>query len=178
MCSFFIYMCIYYWRTGCRACFLPAKMLSVANRRLHPWTSCGFKSVCLYILLPAFQPRSECSSSQMKAFACIFLGHLWSGVCVGVTFRAWETFDPLRRNKLISLWSGKDWKENSRIPRSMQLTCSVSASVLAGQSSLASGFTAVSGMLSVGVHLLEIPKVEDSVQKGLNSARNVPFAST
>lgn len=42
---------------------------SVMSSRLHPWTRCGLKSVGVDLLLPAFQPRPEHSSRQVKAFA-------------------------------------------------------------------------------------------------------------
>lgn len=84
----FVYMCIYHWSIGSLACFLPAKMLSVINSRLHPWKSCGLKSVGLYLLFPAFQPRSEYSFRQVKAFACIILGHFNNQEFVRITLRA------------------------------------------------------------------------------------------
>lgn len=62
-------------------------------------------------------------------------------------------------------------------PRLMQLKCSVSASIWAGQNSLALvSHLYLTGMLSAGVHLPKTPKVEDSyAQTGLSSTRNVAF---
>lgn len=58
---------------GFLACFLPAKKLLVMSSRLNPWTQFGLNSGGLYLLFFAFQPISEYSARQMKAFACIFL---------------------------------------------------------------------------------------------------------